>query len=575
MNRRCPEENRHGSFLLLLLEWCNLGDKDDSELSLHHEFNPSSTKIGHVRAKTLLDYIKSINNPFDAGIRLQNISTGADIPQEVVDGLLECLEIGEKSYEEFVKTRFQNKEKHLHDTIPTNRKTVFVKRISTPSTAKKSMAKKDAAETIRYINYARERGYSMLELLKYELTSTSQFLTTECKDGIKLKKPDKASLARELVSHLPQETRNVKSDAQMTIVDFMALVRKLPMKKMGLHTFEELAKSLSDRILATGSVSTRIDIIFYVYQKSSIKQMERAQRSSSEEITITIRSDNQKLPVNLDMFWSSMLNKVRLQEKLLAGNETQIAELSSNQEEADDRIMFHINDGVVKHGVQSVLVDSPDTDVFVNLIFHFNTTWQLQKLYVKLGNRKTKKTVPVHLLVDQLDNGLVSCLPAIHALSGCDSTSKEASESAKQPCICRRLVSVEGMMNSDKYKAVLQTHLLPTMRRDFPDGDGIFQQDLAPCHTSCKMRTFFEESGLEVLDWPGNSPDINPIKNLWVIMKRRLQKEDCSTMTKLISAGIRAWYHDEELAKMCSNLVESMPNRVQMLVKAKGGHISY
>ena len=74
-----------------------MGDKDDSELSLHHEFNPSSTKIGHVRAKTLLDYIKSINNPFDAGIRFQNISTGADIPQEDVNELLEYLEIGEKS----------------------------------------------------------------------------------------------------------------------------------------------------------------------------------------------------------------------------------------------------------------------------------------------------------------------------------------------------------------------------------------------------------------------------------------------------------------------------------------------
>ncbi|KAG1688949.1 hypothetical protein GQR58_007914 [Nymphon striatum] len=284
------------------------------------------------------------------------------------------------------------------------------------------MAKKDAAETIRYIDYARKRRYSMLELLKYELTSTSQFLTTECKDGIKWKKPDKTSLARELVSHLPQETRNVKSDAQMTIMNFMALVRKLPMKKMGLHTFGELAESLSNRILATGSVSTRIDIIFYVYQKSSIKQIEQAQRSSSEQITITIRYDNQKLPVDLDMFWRSMLNKVRLQDyvfkwmlqnveaygdecrKLLAGTETQIAELSSNQGEADDRIMFHIIDGVVKHGVQSVLVDLPDTDVFVNIIFHFNTTWQQQKLYVNLDNRKTKKTVPVHLLVDQLDN---------------------------------------------------------------------------------------------------------------------------------------------------------------------------
>ena len=110
--------------------------------------------------------------------------------------------------------------------------------------------------------------------------------------------------------------------------------------------------------------------------------------------------------------------------KLLAGTETQITELSSNQEEADDRIMFHINDGVVKDGIQSVLVDSPDTNVFVNLIFYFNKTWQLQKLYMKLGNQKTKKAVLVHLLIDQLDYGLVSCLPAIHALSGCDSTSK-------------------------------------------------------------------------------------------------------------------------------------------------------
>jgi len=68
-----------------LLEWCNLGDEDDSELSLHHEFIRSSTKIGLERARTLLGYTKSINNPFSTGNRLQNISTGADIPQEVVD----------------------------------------------------------------------------------------------------------------------------------------------------------------------------------------------------------------------------------------------------------------------------------------------------------------------------------------------------------------------------------------------------------------------------------------------------------------------------------------------------------
>ena len=46
---------------------------------------------------------------------------------------------------------------------------------------------------------------------------------------------------------------------------------------------------------------------------------------------------------------------------VLAGTETHIPYLSSNQEEPDVRIMYRINDGVLKHGVQSAFVDSPDT----------------------------------------------------------------------------------------------------------------------------------------------------------------------------------------------------------------------
>ena len=86
--------------------------------------------------------------------------------------------------------------------------------------------------------------------------------------------------------------------------------------------------------------------------------------------------------------------------------------------------MYHINDGVVKHGVQSVFVDSPDTDVFVILFYRCKNTWNPQKLFVKLGSRKNKKIVQIHLLVEQLHYNLVSRLPDIHALSGCDTTSK-------------------------------------------------------------------------------------------------------------------------------------------------------
>ena len=108
----------------------------------------------------------TINNPFSTHKTVNNISTGAEIHQNIVDGLIHCIEIGEKSYQDFVQMGFQNKEKNLHYTKPTNRKTVSAKHSRTQPTVKKSTATKDAVETIMYIDYARERGYSILQLLK-------------------------------------------------------------------------------------------------------------------------------------------------------------------------------------------------------------------------------------------------------------------------------------------------------------------------------------------------------------------------------------------------------------------------
>ena len=136
------------------------------------------------------------------------------------------------------------------------------------------------------------------------------------------------------------------------------------------------------------------------------------------------------------------------------------------------------------------------------------------------------------------------------------------------------LVPVQGMMNSKKYISIIETKIVPMMHT-FAGGVGIFQQDLAPCHTSKVTKKFFHEKKLTVLDWPGNSPDINPIENLWSIVKRRVNKMDCSTKKAMIENVIKVWFGDQEIKNLCCNLVESMPNRVQDLIKARGGHISY
>ena len=78
-----------------------------------------------------------------------------------------------------------------------------------------------------------------------------------------------------------------------------------------------------------------------------------------------------------------------------------------------------------------------------------------------------------------------------------------------------------------------------------------------------------------MLNWPGNFPDLNPIENLWSIIKTRLGETDCATKKKLIKAIIKIWYHDTKISNNFRNLVDSMPQRVQEVLKNKGGHTIY
>lgn len=137
------------------------------------------------------------------------------------------------------------------------------------------------------------------------------------------------------------------------------------------------------------------------------------------------------------------------------------------------------------------------------------------------------------------------------------------------------LCPVTGMMNSSSYIQILGSKLVPELHKQFPDGTGVFQQDLAPCHTSKLVQRFFKKERITCLQWPGNSPDINPIENLWAICKARLRKLDCSTKEKMICSVIQVWFHDAEIKLMCQKLIDSMPKRVSALLKAKGGHIKY
>jgi transposase len=66
-----------------------------------------------------------------------------------------------------------------------------------------------------------------------------------------------------------------------------------------------------------------------------------------------------------------------------------------------------------------------------------------------------------------------------------------------------------------------------------------FLQGGAPCHTSKKVMAFLKEAKIPVMDWLGNSPDLNRIQNLWAFMKAKLKNNKSITSLHLLIRAIK------------------------------------
>ncbi|GFW97885.1 transposable element Tcb1 transposase [Trichonephila clavipes] len=112
------------------------------------------------------------------------------------------------------------------------------------------------------------------------------------------------------------------------------------------------------------------------------------------------------------------------------------------------------------------------------------------------------------------------------------------------------------------------------MRIVFPQDDSIFQQDNARCHTAASVRAWFEEHQDEftVLPWPANSPELNPIENLWDHLDRVVRAMDPQprNLAQLATALESAWLNIPE--NTFRDLSDSLPARLAVVRSAKGGY---
>ncbi len=135
------------------------------------------------------------------------------------------------------------------------------------------------------------------------------------------------------------------------------------------------------------------------------------------------------------------------------------------------------------------------------------------------------------------------------------------------------LCFLKSTVNADIYQEILEHFMLPSADKLYGDADFIFQQDLAPAHTAKGAKSWFNDHGVTVLDWPANSTDLNPIENLWDIVKRKMRDTRPNNADDLKATVKETWASIPP--QQCHKLITSMPRQIEAVIKAKGGPTKY
>ena len=144
---------------------------------------------------------------------------------------------------------------------------------------------------------------------------------------------------------------------------------------------------------------------------------------------------------------------------------------------------------------------------------------------------------------------------------------------------CGKLYHCQKKVDSDEYCRIITTSLLPSSERLVFARPFIFQQDNTACHKSKKTMEYFDELAadgeLYLLEWPPQSPDLNPIENLWAYFDFVIGDRSMMSRGQMWNLLEKTWEKIANDRELLRNLVDSMPRRIDAVLKAEGGPTKY
>ena len=183
------------------------------------------------QVKTVAEFILEKGNPYKTlALNLYNFVVGTTIPSTATNKILSCYIHGKDQYEISRTQRFLDQSKKLFDMI---HKIAFPKPVdaskksSTSNIPSSELNIKQVAEAQKLIYIARSRGITMSEILQFDLLTNNSLF-----EGQPPSKPDKHKIVTKLENILQRKNKfeNLDDTNNVLVVDFMSLLRRLPMK---------------------------------------------------------------------------------------------------------------------------------------------------------------------------------------------------------------------------------------------------------------------------------------------------------------------------------------------------------